>query len=301
MAGESSVKAIVYALFANLGIAIAKSIAAWYTGSGSMLAESIHSFADVVNQLLLLVGIRRSGRAPDAEHPLGYGKTIYFWSLLVAMLLFLLGGVFSIYEGVHKYRHPEPIDALWIAIVVLGVSIVLELLSTLGALREIKKLRGDRSLWEWIQTSRSAELVVVLGEDIGALVGLIVALIFVVLAGVTGEPTYDALGSASIGVVLILISGFLVLRVKSLLIGRSADPRLVGQLREAMANEEHVREVLNVLTLQLGSRVMVAAKLRIAPGIPIEDAAAAINRIERRLQQAFPEVHWTFMEPDVAD
>jgi cation diffusion facilitator family transporter len=182
---SSAARAILYAFLANGSIAIAKSWAAWLTGSGSMLAEAIHSYADTANQVLLFVGLKQSVKEPDAEHPLGYGKLSYFWSFIVAMLLFSVGGLFSIYEGIHKYQHPEPLTQVWVAILVLLVAIVLELFSLLGCLREIRNVRGQRPFRTWLKHTRNSELVVVLGEDIAALLGLCLALLFISLAVLT--------------------------------------------------------------------------------------------------------------------
>ena len=201
---NSTARAILYAFLANFGIAIAKTWAAWLTGSGSMLAEAIHSYADTGNQVLLYLGLKQSQRPPDAQHPLGYGKLSYFWSFIVALMLFSLGGLFSIYEGVHTLSHPEELSKLWVAIAVLLLAILLEGASLLGCLREIKKIRGERPFREWLKHTRNSELVVVLGEDIGAQLGLIIALGFLVLAAITGNPVYDAIGSICIGVVLII-------------------------------------------------------------------------------------------------
>ena len=188
---NSTARAILYAFIANFGIAIAKTWAAMFTGSGSMLAEAIHSYADTGNQVLLYLGLTQAQKPPDDEHPLGYGKLSYFWSFVVAIILFSLGGLFSIYEGLHKLQHPEELRNLWVAIVVLGLAILLEGGSLFGALREIRKLRRDRPFLEWLKHTRNSELVVVLGEDVGAQLGLILALMFLLLAGATGNPMYD--------------------------------------------------------------------------------------------------------------
>lgn len=302
MAGQgSSTKAIMYAFFANLGIAIAKGIAAFYTGSGSMLAEAIHSLADCTNQLLLLLGIRRSLKPPTPEHPLGYGKVTYFWSFIVAIMLFSMGGLFSIYEGVHKISQPEAIKQAWIALIVLGVSIGLESLSLAGAMREIKLIRGKQSLREWLHRSRNAELVVVFGEDVAALVGLVLAFGFVALAWLTGNPVFDAVGSITIGVVLLFVSVFLVVRIKAMLIGRSADPDLQETIRNAIAADPNIKEVFNVITLQFGPHVVLAAKIRLSPGMNVEAGARAINQLEARVKAAHAEIKWSFVEPDIAD
>jgi divalent metal cation (Fe/Co/Zn/Cd) transporter len=191
---HSSTKAILYAFVANFCIALAKTWAAIYTGSGSMLAEAIHSYADSGNQVLLFIGLRQAQRPADANHPLGYGKLSYFWSFIVALMLFSMGGLFSIYEGLHKLENPEPLHQVWVAVGVLLLAVVLEGTAMFGVLREIRHIRKDKPLKRWLKTTRNAELVVVLGEDFAALTGLSLALVFLVLAAVTGDPFYDAVG-----------------------------------------------------------------------------------------------------------
>jgi cation diffusion facilitator family transporter len=298
---NSTARAILYAFLANFGIALAKSWAAWLTGSGSMLAEAIHSFADTGNQVLLYLGLRQAQRPPDSEHPLGYGKLSYFWSFVVALMLFSLGGVFSIYEGMNKLSEPESLSQLWVAIAVLGLAILLESGSLLGCLREIKQIRGTRPFRDWFRHTRNSELVVVLGEDIGALLGLILAFGFLVLAEITGNPVYDAIGSICIGVVLLVISAFVALRVRSLLIGRSADPVVVAQITTIISEQAGIDRVFNVITIQMGPDTMLAAKVSMVPGTDIETAVASINRLERTLKQRIPGLAWCFIEPDVAN
>jgi cation diffusion facilitator family transporter len=297
----SSAKAILYAFIANLGIALSKLAAALYTGSGSMLAESIHSFADCCNQILLWVGLRQSQRPADAEHPLGYGKLTYFWSFVVALMLFSMGGLFSMYEGWHKLRSPEPIHQAWVALLVLGGSIVLELFSLFGCLREVAKMRGERSLQEWLRTTRNAEMVVVLGEDVAALVGLAIAFGFLSLASITGNPAFDAMGSIAIGVVLVSVSLFVALRIKSLIVGRSAEADLRAAIAHEIDIDPSIDLLFNAITLQLGPQVMLAAKVKMKSGISIEEAVAHINQLERRIKSRFPEVAWCFIEPDTED
>jgi cation diffusion facilitator family transporter len=297
----SSARAILYAFIANFGIAIAKLAAAIFTRSGSMLAESIHSFADCGNQVLLYVGLKQSRRPADAEHPLGYGKLSYFWSFIVALMLFSMGGLFSIYEGWHKLHQPEALRMPWVALVVLSLSILLETGSLLGCLREIRKLRGARSLRTWLKHTRNAELVVVLGEDVAALVGLALALGFVSLAMVTGNPMFDAVGSIAIGAVLVCVSIFVAVRIKALIVGRSAEEDLQRAIRDEIAADPTIQDLFNAITLQMGPQVMLAAKVRMAPGLPVEEAARHINQLERRLKARFPEIQWCFIEPDVED
>ena len=298
---NGSIKAIMYALGANGGIAVAKGFAAWYTSSGAMLAEAIHSFADCANQVLLLVGLRRAMRPVSEEHPLGYGKAIYFWSFIVALMLFSMGGIFSIYEGVHKMLHPEMPTSPWVAVVVLVVSILLELGSLKGALNEVNKVKGKRSLARWFKVSRQSELIVVVGEDIAALLGLLLALAAVLLTMVTANPLFDALGTMAIGVVLVLVAVTVGIEVKSLLIGESADPETVSAMREFLSGRPEVAEIYGLITLQLGTELMVAIKGKMqqqgTAGALVED----INRVESALRSAFPQIRWIFFEPDVKD
>ena len=298
---NGSIKAIMYALGANGGIAVAKGFAAWYTSSGAMLAEAIHSFADCANQVLLLVGLRRAMRPVSEEHPLGYGKAIYFWSFIVALMLFSMGGIFSIYEGVHKMLHPEMPTSPWVAVVVLVASILLELGSLKGALNEVNKVKGKRSLARWFKVSRQSELIVVVGEDIAALLGLLLALAAVLLTMVTANPLFDALGTMAIGVVLVLVAVTVGIEVKSLLIGESADPETVSAMREFLSGRPEVAEIYGLITLQLGTELMVAIKGKMqqqgTAGALVED----INRVESALRSAFPQIRWIFFEPDVKD
>jgi len=298
---NSTARAILYAFVANFGIAIAKSWAAWLTGSGSMLAEAIHSYADTGNQVLLYLGLKQSQRPPDAEHPLGYGKLSYFWSFIVALLLFSMGGLFSIYEGTHKLNHPEELSQVWIAIVVLIMAIFLEGGSLLGCLREIRKVRGERPFRDWFKHTRNSELVVVLGEDIGAQVGLLLALGFLIMAAVTGNPVYDAIGSMCIGVVLIVISIFVAWRIKALLVGRSADPEIQAAIDAIIAEQDSIEHVFKTITMQFGPDTMLAAKIKMREGVDIDIAVENINALERKLKERIPNLRWCFVEPDVRD
>jgi cation diffusion facilitator family transporter len=298
---DSTARAILYAFLANFGIAIAKSWAAWLTGSGSMLAEAIHSYADTGNQILLYLGLRQSQKPADEEHPLGYGKLSYFWSFVVAVLLFSMGGMFSIYEGVHKLQNPEPLSQVWVAIVVLTLAILLEGSSLLGALNEIRKVRGARPFREWLRHTRNSELVVVLGEDIGAQLGLMMALGFLVAARVTGDSFYDALGSICIGCILIVISAFVATRIKSLLVGRSADPEIQQAIETVMGEQPEIEFCFNTITIQFGPDTMLAAKIKLRDGLSIEEAVASINALERELKARIPKLKWCFIEPDVED
>ncbi|MCP5070796.1 MAG: cation diffusion facilitator family transporter [bacterium] len=299
--GSNPIRAIFYAFFANLSIAVAKTAAALYTGSSSMTAEAIHSFADSGNQLLLLLGLKSAKKPPNREHPLGYGKVTYFWSFIVAMLLFSVGGLFSLYEGWHKLHDSSPIENGWVALTVLGLSIVLESISMRGCLIEVNKVRGDRSLWSWLNRSRNSELVVVFGEDLAALTGLVLAFVFVLIALSTGNPVYDAYGSMAIGILLVIVALFVATLVAKLLIGRSADPDVASAIARAIEHEPHILEVFNIITLQVGPQIMLAAKLRLTPGLSLDEAIEHINKLERTLREQVPDLGWLFIEPDAHD
>jgi cation diffusion facilitator family transporter len=291
----------MYAFVANFGIAIAKTWAAMFTGSGSMLAEAIHSYADTGNQVLLYLGLTQAKKPPDKEHPLGYGKLSYFWSFIVAILLFTMGGLFSIYEGVHKLQHPEELSNLWVAMLVLTFAIVLEGASLFGALREISILRGKRAFRDWLKHTRNSELVVVLGEDIGAQLGLFMALGFLTMAYFTGNPMYDALGSICIGSILLVISMFIAWRIRSLLVGRSADPEIQAVIDDIIGGQKEIERVFNTITIQFGPDTMLAAKIKMRGDMNINDAVASINALERELKERVPNLKWSFIEPDVSD
>ncbi|HBF87683.1 MAG TPA: cation efflux family transporter [Bacteroidales bacterium] len=295
---NTSTKSILFALLANLGIAITKTVAAVITGSGAMLAESIHSYADCGNQGLLFFGLKAMKKKPDIEHPLGYGKEIYFWSFIVSLILFSMGGLFSIYEGVHKLSSHEGLNSPMIAIAVLSVSMILEAASLYGCITQINKLRHKVSLWTWFKNSRQSELVVVLGEDIAALLGLFFALISVVLAVVTGNPIFDAIGSIGIGVLLIIISLFLAVKIKSLLIGQSADSETNIEIKNMLEARSEVEKILNLITLQLGPQVMVAVKAKMTKVDSAEQLIQSINICESELKKKIPAIQWVFFEPD---
>ena len=296
-----SLKSIFYALGANGAIAVAKLVAAVFTGSSAMLAEGIHSLADCGNQGLLLWGVKAAKKPPTPDYPLGFGKAIYFWSFIVALILFTMGGMFSIYEGLHKLDHPEPMSAPWVAVLVLLFAIVAESFSLWGCLKEVVKIQGDRNLWEWFRESRQSELLVVFGEDIAALLGLFVALMSVGMTIITGDPIYDAQGSIVIGVLLILVAIMIGVEVKALLIGQSAEPAVVGSLRAFLEERPEVERVFNLLTLQLGDDLMVAVKAKMMPCESPREMIEAVNRCEVAMKAAFPQVLWSFFEPDIRD
>jgi len=296
---EASIKSIIFALLANLGIAITKTVAAIITGSGAMLAESIHSYADCANQGLLFLGLNATKKKPDKVHPLGYGKEIYFWSFIVALILFSMGGLFSIYEGIHKINLHEGLKNPIVAIVVLAFSMILEAASLYGCLSQINKLRHNVSLWTWFKNSRQSELIVVLGEDIAALLGLSFALIAVVLAIVTGNPVFDAIGSIGIGVLLIIISMFLAIKVKSLLIGQSVDEETRTEIKNLLEARPEIDQLLNLITLQLGPQIMVAVKAKMTKVDSVDQLIKNINSCESELKKGNADIKWVFFEPDI--
>ena len=296
-----SIKSIIYALVANFTIAVAKLAAAFITNSGSMLAEGIHSLADCGNQLLLLLGIRKAKLAPDDEHPLGYGKSIYFWSFIVAIMLFSMGGLFSVYEGIHKLQEPTPIDAPLIAIGVLVFAILAEGLSLAGCIREVNKVRRGRSYGRWFRESRQSELMVIFGEDLAALLGLVFALCAISLTMVTGNPVFDAAGSIGIGLLLIVIAILIGAEVKALIIGQGVEPDKKKAMLDFLENQEEIEQIFNLLTMQLGDDVMVAIKALMQPQESDRDLIEKINSIEAGFREQFPEVVWCFFEPDLKD
>ncbi len=299
-AKPDSVKSILYALGANGAIAIAKYGAAWHTGSASMLAEAIHSTADCGNQGLLLWGLRDAKRPASPDYPLGHGKAIFFWSFVVALVLFSLGGLFSIYEGWHKLTATEPLTSPWLAVGILAFGVVVECISLWGCLREINKVRGGRTLWRWFRESRHSELVVVLGEDIAALLGLSLALAAVLMAIATGDVRWDAAGSIAIGVVLVAVAIGIGVEVHGLLIGQSADPQEVQAMRDFLAARPELQKIYRLLTIQLGSSVMVSVKAKVAAGTA-QELITRINAIERDMRAAFPDIQWLFFEADDQD
>jgi cation diffusion facilitator family transporter len=294
----SPAKAILYAFLANFGIAVSKLAAALHTGSGSLMAEAIHSFADTCNQVLLFVGLKGSEKPADEEHPLGYGKLTYFWSFVVALILFSLGGVYSIFEGWHKYNNPEPVTGIWIGLSVLGGAIILEGLSFYGAYLEAKKMAGEQPFTSWLKTTRNAEIVVVLGEDFAAMLGLIFAFFALSLVMVTGEPLYDAFGSMVIGVLLIIVAVGLVVRLQGLLVGRSAEPALRQLAESVIAEKQGVARLFNMVTLHMGPKVLLAAKIQLDANLTVDEAAHLINAIEDELKANRPEIGWCYIEID---
>jgi len=302
MAGQgNSIRAIFFALGANFAIFVAKLVAAVITGSGAMLAEAVHSLADCGNQILLLLGIRQAKQPPSADYPLGYGKAVYFWSFLVALMLFSVGGMFSLYEGLHKLGSDEPLKSPMIAVGVLVFGIIVESVSMRACLVEVNKARGQRNLWQWFRSSRQAELVVIFGEDLAALLGLVLALIAVVVSMVTGNPVWDAIGTLAIGALLIIVAVFISVEVKAMLIGQSVDPDVRAQIHEFLEERPEIERVYNLLTLQLGNDVMVSIKACMRGEDSAGGMIAQINAVELEMRRRFPQIRFSFFEPDNED
>lgn len=257
---EESPKAIFYALAANFGIAVCKFAAAAFTGSGSMFAEAIHSTADCGNQLLLLFGLKRARAPANALHPLGSGREIYFYALLVALLLFFVGGAFSVYEGAHRLLHHEPLSNPIVALVILGVSVALEAFSLAGAMREIRKTTPNKTLWRWFRETRESELLVVAGEDVAALAGLAIAFTAVLLTMITGNPAYDAAGSIGVGLLLMVIAFLVAREVKSMIVGESASPEVRKAIDAHLRARPEVTHIISLITLQWGKHLVVAVQ-----------------------------------------
>jgi len=297
---EGGTRAVIAAFIANAGIAVTKFIAFALTGSTSMLSEAIHSVADSGNQLLLLLGGRRARRDADEQHQFGYGRVRYVYAFVVSIVLFLLGGLFSVYEGWHKIHAPEPLTSPGVAFAVLGIAIVLEGFSFRTAVREANHSRGSRSLWRFVRDARQPELPVVLLEDFGALIGLVFALFGVTLSVVTGDGRWDGIGALAIGSLLIVIAVFLALEMSSMLVGESAVPEQTAAIRAAIESEPLVESVIHLRTLHTGpDEILVAAKIAVRTSDTGEQIADAIDGAERRVREAVPETRWIYLEPDL--
>lgn len=291
---------IIQSLVVNLLIATVKAVAAFFTKSGSMLAEALHSFSDCGNQILLLVGVRQAKKPADDRHPFGYGRAVYFWSFMVALMLFLGGGAFSIYEGVHKIREPEPVERVWLGIGILAVSLLLEGGATLSNIRELDKRRGKKGFYQYLKDTTDSDLVVVFGENSAAVLGLVFAIAALGLAATTGDGRWDGIGSCAIGLVLVGVAAFLAVEVSSLLLGEAAAPEIAEAARETAKKFPELESVLNIVTMQQGpGEVLVHVKIAFAPALTVEDACRIINDYEGALREARPEVRWVFVEPDI--
>ena len=295
-----SKKAVLAALAANSGLAIAKFVGFAATGAASLLAEAVHSVADTSNQALLLWGGRAAQREPSPKHPYGYGRERYFWSFIVALVIFILGGGFAIMEGLSKLREPHAINGVGWAIGILVVGIVFEAASLRAAVRASQQFRGTRSWWQFIRTTRRAELAVILLEDLGAVAGLVLALVGIGLAELTGDPRFDSLGSITIGVLLCAIAAILAIELKSLLIGESASPDQERVLRNTLLDDPAVVRILHLRTQHMGpDQLLVGAKLEFAADLSVKGLAAAIDRTEERVRSEIPETRIIYIEPDL--
>ncbi len=296
---DGSRRAILAAFAANLGIAVSKFIGFALTGAASMLAEAVHSVADTCNQALLLLGSARAKKAATAEHPFGYGMERYFWSFVVAQVIFVLGAVFAIYEGVEKLLHPHEIKAPLVGIAILTVGIVLETWSFRTATKEANALRGQSSWWSFIRRTKTPELPVVLLEDLGALVGLLLALVGLGVAMLTGEPRWDALGSIAIGALLGVIAVVLAMEMKSLLVGESGQPQTLEAIRNAIVAGDRVCRIIHMRTMHLGpDELLVGAKIELDAHLSFEEVAREIDAAEARMRAAVPIARIVYLEPD---
>ncbi len=299
MSTGGGTRAIIAALAANAGIAVAKFIGFLITGSSSMLAESVHSLADTANQGLLLLGGKRAARAATPEHPFGYGRDRFFYAFIVALLLFTLGSVFALYEGIEKVVHPEELSSPLVAVVILLVAFALESYSFRTAIHESRDLKGSLSWWQFIRQATTPELPVVLLEDFGALIGLVLALLGVGLTVLTGNPVFDGLGTIAIGALLGVIAIVLIVEMKSLLIGEGARPPLVAKIIGGLEGGA-VQHVIHLRTQYLGpEELLVAAKIALSPGLPMEEVARAIDAAEARVRSTVPEARMIYLEPDL--
>ncbi|MEV6598155.1 cation diffusion facilitator family transporter [Actinoplanes sp. NPDC051346] len=301
MSAEGGTKAIVAALLANLGIAVTKFVAFILTGSSSMLAESIHSVADSGNQGLLLLGGKRSRRKATPQHPFGYGRDRYIYAFIVSIVLFSIGGLFALYEGYHKWSHPEPIIKYqWVPVAVLVIAIVLESFSFRTAIVESNRVRGNTPWITFIRRAKAPELPVVLLEDLGALVGLVLALIGVGMTLITGLGRWDAAGTFAIGILLVAIAIILAIETKSLLLGEGATPEDVRAIEQALLAGSGVERIIHMKTLYLGpEELLVAAKIAVPRSEHAAEVAAHIDQAETRIRQALPIARVIYLEPDI--
>ena len=300
MSASSGTKAIAAALLANLGIAITKFIAFVFSGSSSMLAESVHSLADTGNQVLLLLGGRRSRKRADASHPFGYGRERYVYAFVVSIILFSVGGMFSIYEGIDKLRNPDELDVLWLPIVVLSIAIVLESFSLRTAMRESNLVRGNQGWVSFIRRSKAPELPVVLLEDFAALIGLTFAFLGVGLAIVTGNSAWDAIATLAIGVLLVAVAAVLGIETKSLLVGEGASTADVDKIRQVITSHSDVEAIVHMKTLYLGpDELLVAAKLVFSSKARMSEVAVSISSVEASIREVVPVARVIYLEPAV--
>ncbi|MCC7341894.1 MAG: cation transporter [Bryobacterales bacterium] len=296
----SGSKTVIYAaIAANLGIAAAKFVAAAFTGSSAMLSEGIHSAVDSGNGILLLYGVNRSNRPADDHHPFGYGKELYFWSLVVAILIFALGGGISIYEGVKHLQHPEPISNPLVNYLVLGVATVFECVALVLALKELNQIRGDMSIWQAVRESKDPTVITVLFEDSAALAGIVVAFIGVYLGSTFGWTWADGFASILIGVILTVVAGFLVVETKGLLVGEGANPKMLTSIRALIAADENIVAMDRPLTMYFGPHhALLVLNVEFKAGLTPQQAEATIDRIELGIRGAHPDIKQIYIEAD---
>ncbi|MDN3497198.1 cation diffusion facilitator family transporter [Planococcus sp. APC 4015] len=301
MSASGGNRAIVAAFLANMGIAVAKFVAWFFSGSASMLAEAIHSVADSGNQLLLLLGGRRARKAADKEHPFGHGRERYVYAFVVAIILFSVGGLFSIYEGVDKLTHPHELENVWIPLVVLGIAIVLESFSLRTAVQESNHIREKGQSWvSFVRRAKAPELPVVLLEDVAALTGLFFALLGVGLSAITGNPIFDAIGTLMIGTLLILVAVVLGVETKSLLVGEGANDADHDRIVDAIESGSEVEKLIHLKTLYLGpDEILVAAKIALPTDKSLAEVAHDIDVVETRIRLAVPAARVVYLEPDI--
>ncbi|MRX43141.1 cation diffusion facilitator family transporter [Agromyces kandeliae] len=300
MSASGGTKAILAAFLANTGIALTKFIAWFFSGSASMLAEAVHSVADAGNQLLLFVGGRQAKREADREHPFGYGRERYVYAFVVSIILFSVGGVFSIYEGIDKLTHPHELEVPWLPILVLVIAIVLESLSLRTAVKESNRIRGTQNWVQFVRRAKAPELPVVLLEDVAALTGLFFALLGVGLTVITGDSVFDAIGTLMIGTLLIIVAIILGVETKSLLVGEGANEADVAKIRQAIMAGPEAERIIHMKTLYLGpDELLVAAKLGFHGGETLAEVSTAINVIEQRIRHAVPAARVIYVEPDI--
>lgn len=302
MSSGGSTQVIVIAFFANLGIALAKFIGAFISGSASLLAEAIHSLVDCSNQILLIVGSKKSQKPPDKKHPLGYGREAFFWSFVVAILLFSLGGLFAIYEGSHKLQNHEELHLPAMGMGILLFGLILESYSFWSCIKEIKSHSDFKSFSHWFKNTKNSELLVIFTEDAAALSGLLIAAVFLGLAWVTGNSSWDAVGSIAVGLILVIVAILLAVEIKSFIIGESSSDHLRDFVIQTVPEFFPSGRVLNIITLQLGSNeTMLSCK--IFPGTikDIHQAIEQTNKFEKLTKSKFPDLRWQFLELDNED
>ncbi len=299
MSTSGGMRAVIAALIANLGIAVSKFVAFALTGSASMLSEGVHSLADSGNQVLLIVGNKHARRVSE-DHQFGYGRVRYIYGFVVAIVLFVVGGLYSLYEGIHKFTAPDEVGSPLVAVVVLLVAIVLESFSLRTALHEVSLVRGKRSLWQFVKAARQPELPVIVLEDIGALTGLVFALFGVSMAAITGDARWDGLGAMAVGLLLVVIAVILSVEMTSMLVGESALEEDQVAIAEALARTGIVNSVIHVRTLFVGpDELLVAAKIAVDPHLTAAEISSGVDEAEVNVRTSVPQAKFIFIEPDL--